>query len=153
MVYGAGRGTAGLGFENPRDLLGDRLREGSLYRLLADHGQLIFPDGYFADLYTDSRGGADGAGPGDGHGDAAAGVRGPVGPGGWDRLEVDLRWQAAAGVDAGYRAFHPTLLVGMRNRLRASARPRRLFEDTKAAAREPRGDEAAGPGAGLDCGL
>ena len=52
-----------------------------------------------------------------------------------DRLEVDLRWQAAAGVDAGYRAFHPTVLVGMRNRLRASDRPRRLFEDTKVAAR------------------
>ena len=51
------------------------------------------------------------------------------------RLEVDLRWQAAAGVDAGYRGFHPTVLVGMRNKLRASARPRRLFEDTKATAR------------------
>jgi hypothetical protein len=53
-----------------------------------------------------------------------------------DRLEADLSWQAAAGVDAGHRAFHPTVLVGMRNKLRASARPRRLFEDTKAAARQ-----------------
>ena len=52
-----------------------------------------------------------------------------------DRLEVDLRWQAAAGLDVGAAAFHPTALVGMRNRLRASARPRRLFEDTKVAAR------------------
>jgi hypothetical protein len=52
-----------------------------------------------------------------------------------DRLEFDLRWQAAAGVDAGCRAFHPTALVGMRNKLRASARPRRLFEDTKVVAR------------------
>ena len=51
-----------------------------------------------------------------------------------DRLEADLRWQAAAGVDAGHRAFHPTVLTGMRNRLRASARPRRLFEDTKVVA-------------------
>ena len=41
----------------------------------------------------------------------------------------------AAGVDAGYWSFHPTVLVGMRNRLRGSARPRRLFEDTKVAAR------------------
>ncbi len=49
---------------------------------------------------------------------------------------MDLRWQAAAGVHAGYVAFHPTSLVGQRNRLRASARPRRLFEDTKVAARE-----------------
>jgi Transposase DDE domain/Transposase domain (DUF772) len=52
-----------------------------------------------------------------------------------DRLEVDLRWQAAAGTDVGAAGFHPTALVGMRNRLRASARPRRLFEDTKAVAK------------------
>jgi hypothetical protein len=49
---------------------------------------------------------------------------------------VGLRWPAAAGVDAGYRSFHPTVLVGMRNKLRASARPRRLFEDTKVVARQ-----------------
>ena len=53
-----------------------------------------------------------------------------------DRLEVDLRWQAAAGVDAGAEGFHPTVLVGQRNRLRASERPRRLFEDTKVVARQ-----------------
>jgi hypothetical protein len=32
-------------------------------------------------------------------------------------------------------AFHPTVLVGMRNRLRASDRPRRLFDDVNTAAR------------------
>jgi hypothetical protein len=32
-------------------------------------------------------------------------------------------------------SFHPTVLVGMRNRLRASERPRRLFEDVNATAR------------------
>jgi hypothetical protein len=53
-----------------------------------------------------------------------------------DRLEVDLRWQAAAGVDTGAEAFHSTVLVGQRNRLRVSARPRRLFEDTKVVARQ-----------------
>jgi hypothetical protein len=131
-----GRAQIQQGFDDPRVLLGDRLREGSLYRLLADHGQVMFPDGYFADLYAES-------------------VRGrPTVPArvvatvmvlqsfeglsdreATDRLEVDLRWQAAAGVDAGYWAFHPTVLVGMRNRLRASARPRRLFEDTKVVAK------------------
>ena len=124
-------------FENPREILGDRLREGSIYRLLADHGDQLFPDDYFADLYTVS-------------------VRGrPTVPArvlatvmvlqafeglsdreATDRLEVDLRWQAAAGVDAGAEAFHPTVLVGQRNRLRASVRPRRLFEDTKVVARQ-----------------
>jgi IS5 family transposase len=39
-------------------------------------------------------------------------------------------------VDTGVEAFHPTALVGQRNRLRASSRPRRLFEDTKVVATE-----------------
>ena len=51
------------------------------------------------------------------------------------RLEFDLRWQAAAGVGTGATSFHPTALVGQRNRLRASERPRRLFEDTKRMAK------------------
>ncbi len=130
-----GRAQVQQGFQDARQILGDRLREGSLYRLLADHGQVIFPDGYFADLYAES-------------------VRGrPTVPArvmatvmvlqsfeglsdreACDRLECDLRWQAAAGVDVGAAAFHPTALTGMRTRLRASARPRRLFEDTKAVA-------------------
>ncbi len=130
-----GRAQGGLGFDNPRELLGDRLRQGSLYRLLADHGHAVFPDGYFADLY---------AGSVKGRPTVAARVvatvmvlqafEGLSDREACDRLEVDLRWQAAAGVDAGYRAFHPTVLVGMRNKLRASGRPRRLFEDTKTAA-------------------
>jgi hypothetical protein len=46
-----------------------------------------------------------------------------------DRLAFDLRWKAAAGLTVDAEAFHPTVLVGMRNRLRASDRPRRLFDD------------------------
>jgi hypothetical protein len=61
-----GRAQVQQGFQDPGQILGDRLREGSLYRLLADHGQVIFPDGYFADLYAESvRGTAGGPGPGD----------------------------------------------------------------------------------------
>ena len=52
-----------------------------------------------------------------------------------DRLAFDLRWKAAAGLAVSAQAFHPTVLVGMRNRLRASDRPRRLFDDVNAAAR------------------
>lgn len=130
-----GRTQIQQGFQDPREILGDRLREGSLYRLLADHGQVMFPDDYFADLYTESAKGRPTV-PArvmatvmllqafEGLSDREA----------CDRLEADLRWQAAAGTDVGPAAFHPTALVGMRNRLRASARPRRLFEDTKVAA-------------------
>ena len=49
-----GRAQVQQGFDDPRVLLGDRLREGSLYRLLADHGLVMFPDDYFADLYAES---------------------------------------------------------------------------------------------------
>jgi len=124
-------------FENPRDILGDRLKEGSIYRLLADHGHQMFGDEYFADLYAESTKGRPTI-PArvmatvmvlqafEGLSDREA----------TDRLEVDLRWQAAAGVDTGYVAFHSTALVGQRNRLRASSRPRRLFEDTKMVAKE-----------------
>src|SRR5580658_2717846 len=124
-------------FESPREILGDRLREGSIYRLLADHGHVMFPDDYFADCYSDSV---------KGRPTIAARVMATVmilqafeglsDREATDRLEVDLRWQAAAGVDTGAESFHPTALVGQRNRLRSSARPRRLFEDTKVVANE-----------------
>jgi IS5 family transposase len=124
-------------FESPRELLGDRLRQGSIYRLLADEGARIFPDDYFADLYSASARGRPTV-PArvlatamvlqafEGLSDREA----------CDRLEVDLRWQAAAGLGTGAEAFHPTVLPGQRNRLRASGRPRRLFEDTRAAGRQ-----------------
>jgi hypothetical protein len=117
-------------------VLGDRLREGSIYRLLADEGDRLFPVDYFADLYLRSTKGRPTV-PArvlatvmilqsfEGLSDREA----------CDRLEVDLRWQAACGVDVGVEAFHPTVLVGQRNRLRASTRPRRLFEDTTVTAR------------------
>jgi hypothetical protein len=114
-------------------LLGERLR--GVYRLLATEGGRLFPDDYFADCYRESRRGRPTV-PArvmatvmvlqahEGLSDREA----------CDRLECDLRWQAAAGVDAGYMAFHPTVLVGHRNRLRGSDRPRRFLEDTNVVA-------------------
>jgi hypothetical protein len=122
-------------FETPAVLLGERLR--GIYRLLAVEGDRLFPDDYFADCYTRSRRGRPTV-PArvlatvmvlqahEGLSDQEA----------CDHLECDLRWQAAAGVDAGYEAFHPTVLVGQRNRLRASDRPRRFLEDTRVVARQ-----------------
>lgn len=123
-------------FADARLLLGDRLPKGSIYRLLADDGAHLFGDDYFADLYKDSPRGRPTI-PArviatvmllqsfEGLSDREA----------CDRLGFDLKWQAAAGLPAAAEAFHPTVLVGMRNRLRASERPRRLFEDTVALAK------------------
>jgi hypothetical protein len=124
-------------FEDAALLLGDRLEEGSIYKLLADEGQQLFPDDYFADLYSDS-------------------VRGrPTVPArvvattmllqaheglsdreARDHIGFDLRWQAAAGLPAAYEGFDHSVLCGMRNRLRASDRPKRLFEDTVVRAKK-----------------
>jgi hypothetical protein len=108
-------------FENPREILGDRLREGSIYRPLADHGHEMFPNDYFANCYTDSAKGRPTI-PArvmatvmvlqafEGFSDREA----------CDRLEVDLRWQADGGVDTGCVAFHPTALVGQRTCVRST---------------------------------
>ena len=123
-------------FDDVMLLLGDQLPEGSLYRLLAGHGGVLFGDEYFADLFKRSTRGRPTV-PArvvatvmllqayEGLSDREA----------CDRLAFDLRWKAAAGLAVGAEAFHPTVLVGMRNRLRASDRPRRLFDDVNTTAR------------------
>jgi len=116
-------------------LLGDQLAAGSVYRLLAEHGAALFGDEYFADLFKRSALGRPTV-PArvvatvmllqayEGLSDREA----------CDRLAFDLRWKAAAGLTVGAGAFHPTVLVGMRNRLRGSDRPRRLFDDVTTTA-------------------
>lgn len=52
-------------------------------------------------------------------------------------FEFDLRWKyAAGGLPFDYGGFCHTVLVGMRARLAASERPRRVFDATLEAARE-----------------
>jgi hypothetical protein len=123
-------------FDDPVAVLGDRLRDRSMYKLLAENGHELFPDDYFADCYSGAR---------DGRPTVPArtlatvmllqAFEGLSDREATDRLGFDLRWQAAAGVAIGQEPFHPTVLVGARNRLRASERPRRLFEDTKVVAK------------------
>jgi Transposase DDE domain/Transposase domain (DUF772) len=124
-------------FDDVLLLVGDRLPAGSIYRLLAEHGAALFGDDYFADLFTRSTRGRPTV-PArvvatvmllqayEGLSDREA----------CDRLAFDLRWKAAAGLTVSAEAFHPTVLVGMRNRLRASGRPRRLFDDVSTTAAE-----------------
>lgn len=118
-------------------LLADQLEEGSVYRLLAEHGHRLFGDEYFADLFAASRKGRPSV-PArvvatvmllqslEGLSDREA----------VDRLRFDLRWQAAAGLTVAPEGFHPTVLCQMRSRLRASDRPRRLFTDTRDLAKQ-----------------
>jgi len=124
-------------FEDAALVLGDRLAIGSVYRLLADQGHRLFPDDYFADLFVATPRGR----PTVPARTVATvmllqGFEGLSDREACDRLAFDLRWQAAAGLTTRAESFHPTVLVGMRNRLRASQRRYRLHEDTLVPARE-----------------
>jgi len=136
MFVAIGQADRQARFDDAAMLLGAELTAGSVYRLLAEQDGRLFGDDYFADLFTRSRLGRPTT-PArvvatvmllqayEGLSDREA----------CDRLAFDLRWKAAAGLPVAAGSFHPTVLVGMRNRLRGSDRPRRLFEDVNTVAR------------------
>jgi IS5 family transposase len=109
-------------------LCGHLLAPGSVHVFLAEHRGRLFPDEMFEDLFPSGRGRP--SVPADviatvmvlqsleGLSDRQA-VR---------RLETDITWKAAAGLALGDEAFHHTVLVLWRNKLRGSARPERIFD-------------------------
>ena len=111
-----------------RHLLGD----GSVHAFLAEHRRAVFPDELFADLFPSGRGRPSVPA------DVIATVmvlqaleclsdRQAV-----RRLETDIAWKAAAGLALTDEAFHSTVLVLWRNKLRASDRPERIFDAVRA---------------------
>ncbi len=99
-----------------------------MHAFLAEHRGAVFPDELFEDLFPTNRGRP--SVPADvvatvmvlqaleGLSDRQA-VR---------RLETDIAWKAAAGLALTDEAFHPTVLVLWRNKLRTSERPQRIFD-------------------------
>lgn len=106
--------------------------DSSVHALLADHRCELFPDELFEDLFPSGRGRP--SVPAEliatvmvlqaleGLSDREA-VR---------RLETDISWKVAAGLALDAEAFHPTVLVLWRNKLRGSKRPERIFEVVRA---------------------
>jgi IS5 family transposase len=102
--------------------------QGSVYAFLADHRRQLFPPELFADV----------ARQGGGHASVPAEVIATVMvlqalEGLSDReaisaLRRDIAWKVACGLRLDDEGFHPTVLVYWRNRIRASSRPRRIFE-------------------------
>jgi hypothetical protein len=107
---------------------GHLIPAGSVHAFLADHRHQLFPPELFADV----------ARQGGGHPSVPAEVIATVMvlqalEGLSDReavsaLRRDIAWKVACGLRLDDEGFHPTVLVYWRNRIRASPRPRRIFE-------------------------
>lgn len=107
---------------------GHLLEPGSVFALLAEHRDRLFPSELFADLFPTGRGRP--SIPGEviasvivlqalyGHSDREA----------VDALTFDLRWKAACGYAIDAKGFDPSTLTYWRRRLAASGRPQRIFE-------------------------
>ncbi len=118
-------------FDDAAGFCEESLPESSIYRFLARERDRLFPDELFADLFTDR--GRRSVPPSvvatvmvlqrlEGLSDREA----------VERYAFDVRWRYAGGV-GGYATgrwgrFAHTVLVDMRERLRGSARPDRIFE-------------------------
>jgi hypothetical protein len=114
-------------FASSRAFCEEHLAEGSVFRLLAEDGHRLFPDEAFADLFKTI--GRRSVAPRivaavmvlqrlEGLSDREA----------TERFVFDVRWKYAAGVPADFPGFVHTVLVDMRERLRQSERPNRIFE-------------------------
>src|SRR5512141_223955 len=125
-------------FRSSTEFCRERVQDRSIYGLLHREGHRLFPDEAFADLFKDI--GRASVPPSvvavvmvlqrlEGLSDREA----------VDRFRFDVRWRYAAGVggwDGGGRGgFAHTVLVDMRERLRRSDRPDRVFEVALDAAR------------------
>jgi Transposase DDE domain/Transposase domain (DUF772) len=102
--------------------------DGSVCAFLADHRQQLFPPVLFADVARQSGG----------HPSVPAEVvvtvlvlqalEGLSDREAISALRRDIAWKVACGLRLDDEGFHPTVLVYWRNRIRASAQPRRIFD-------------------------
>jgi hypothetical protein len=116
------------GLLDVESVAGHLLEPGSVFALLAEHRNRLFPSELFADLIPTGRGRP--SIPGEviasvivlqalyGHSDREA----------IDALTFDLRWKAACGYAIDAKGFDPSTLTYWRRRLAASDRPQRIFE-------------------------
>lgn len=109
-------------------MAGHLLEPGSVFALLAEYRDRLFPSELFADLFPSGRGRP--SIPGEviasvvvlqalyGHSDREA----------VDALTFDLRWKAACGYAIDAKGFDSSTLTYWRKRLAVSDRPQRIFE-------------------------
>jgi IS5 family transposase len=113
-------------------LAGHLVEQGSVFRLLAEHRRVLFPEAMFVDLFPSGRGRPSVPV------DIAASIlvlqalHGLSDREAMAALRTDLRWKVACGLSIGHGGYDPSMLTYWRRRLAASAAPNRIFEAVKA---------------------
>ena len=116
-------------------LCGALVREGSVYRFLAEHRLRLFGDGLFSDLFG-PRGRPSVPGSVIAVVMVLQALEGCSDREAVERLRCDVRWKAAAGLGIDDEGFDASVLTLWRQRLRASERPERIFDAVREVAAE-----------------
>ncbi|WP_419921976.1 IS1182 family transposase [Candidatus Poriferisodalis sp.] len=113
-------------------LVGHLVREGSVYRFLAEHRGRLFPDVLFADLFGSARGRPSVPGEVVATVLVLQSLEGLSDREACEALRTDIRWKVAAGAALDDEGFHPTVLTYWRRRLGGSDAPERVFDAVRA---------------------
>jgi hypothetical protein len=117
-------------------LVGHLVPAGSVYALLAEHRQVLFPDGMFADLFPSGKGRPSLPGAVIASVLVLQALQDYSDPEAVQAVRCDLRWKVACGLPIDHAGFHPTTLTVWRQRLRKSDRPDRIFDAVRQVIRE-----------------
>ena len=115
---------------------GHLVDSGSVFRLLAEHRRVLFPEAMFADLFPSGRGRPSVPV------DIAASIlvlqalHGLSDREAMAALRTDLRWKVACGLPIGHGGYDGSTLTYWRKRLAASTAPNRIFDAVKAVVAE-----------------
>jgi hypothetical protein len=123
-----GRSGPGPELWDTAALVGHLVPAGSVYALLAEHRDVLFPDGMFTDLFPSGRGRPSLPGAVIASVLVLQTLQDLSDPEAVQAVRCDLRWKVACGLPIDHAGFHPTTLTVWRQRLRASDRPDRIFE-------------------------
>jgi hypothetical protein len=123
-----GRSESGTQLWDTAALVGHLVPAGSVYALLAEHRQVLFPDGMFTDLFPSGRGRPSLPGAVIASVLVLQTLQDLSDVEAVQAVRCDLRWKVACGLPIDHAGFHPTTLTVWRQRLRVSDRPERIFE-------------------------
>jgi IS5 family transposase len=105
--------------------------KGSIYAFLAEHRSRLFPPQMFDDLFPSGRGRPSVPAEVIATTMVLQALEGLSDRQAVRQLETNIAWKAAAGLALDAEAFHSTVLVLWRNKLRASERPQRIFDTVR----------------------